>query len=258
MTIINKTIIYLGDKDIIDTNEAGGPFSGGENTRAVTGKKYSEKKTDAQIVDVAFNDKNGNNFLEEDTVYDKFGNVTGTHSETLGYDLGDGPVETVLDFSAVARVSIKLKEGDWYNTKVALLQGQNGAVFIEELSGSPRSLDDLDIKFVKIHSLSHCNFNGDAHLSTDSDVTNTVICFCEGTQIRTVDGDISVENIRRGDLVITDEGKECAGEVDWTSDHSHPLWRAGAFVPCALCRWQPWAEPARNGSGCHVGSWDAD
>ncbi|MCV6585273.1 MAG: Hint domain-containing protein [Marinibacterium sp.] len=208
MAVVTKTIIYLGQAAEIDTVEAGGRFRGGENTKAVLGKKYSADKSDAQLIEVGFNDVNNNDILEEDTVYDSHGRVAGHHAETLRYDLGDGPVETTLDFTAFARVTIKLNGGGSHKVTAGLLQGDNGALFLEELTGAPRSLDNLDIKWIKINALDHVNTQGDGYLSTDSSVTNTTVCYCEGTLIHTASGDVAVEELAEGDMLITDQGAQ--------------------------------------------------
>jgi hypothetical protein len=51
--------------------------------------------------------------------------------------------------------------------------------------------------------------NGDVQLTSFS----TVICFLSGTMIRTADGEVPVETLKRGDIVLTSDGRNIP--VDW-------------------------------------------
>ena len=60
------------------------------------------------------------------------------------------------------------------------------------------------VKLVGDYSTAHFSINDDGTIDT---ITMDAICFMAGTLIRTPDGEVAVETLKRGDLLLTSDGQ---------------------------------------------------
>ena len=75
------------------------------------------------------------------------------------------------------------------------------------------SYDGTVFELVNSGTVSHPVYTGGATVDPTTSVADTTLCFAPGTHIRTPAGEIPVETLKRGDLVLTTEGR--AAPVTW-------------------------------------------
>lgn len=136
----------------------------------------------------------------------------------LRYDVGGGTVSTALDSTSLYNANILLGDGSTMSVPVLVIQAANGDVFISEYPANP--LDGLAIQSISVLSL---NTSDAAGLNRGaSNVQNaTIVCFALGTLIATQCGEVSVETLKVGDMVMTlDHGLQ---PIRWIHFHECPL-----------------------------------
>ncbi|CAM4121582.1 Hint domain-containing protein [Palleronia rufa] len=233
MAYFSHNLLYLGKLEIIDSNESAG-HQNGENLAPLTDKTYA---SGLRVVDVVANDKNGNNVLDEDTTYYSDGRIYRTNSETLQYDLGHGPVTSVLDYTALVSVTISMRDGTQKTVSLVVSQLQNGDTFLGEPSSAPSSLDNLNISSIRINRVTNQASNGDT-LPVSRIVNTSTVCFTAGTLIATPAGEVPVEDLMPGDLVATADAP--ARRI---------VWRGGMTLGKLDLARAPNLRPIRVGAG---------
>ena len=200
-TTSTVTMFYIGNYADMDTDETD---SDNENPNVVLGNH------DALVfVDVSEVDVNDDGLIHDDE------NGTGDY---LSYDTGSGTYIVALDSSSLYNADILLGDGSTMSVPVLVIQSANGDVFISEYPANP--LDGLAIQSISLVSLKTSNATGIN--AGASDVQNaTIVCYGAGTLIATPNGEVPVEKLQPGDMVITlDHGGQ---PVRWIHSDHHPL-----------------------------------
>lgn len=136
----------------------------------------------------------------------------------LTYDIGAGAVSTDLDSSSLYNAEILLGDGSTMSVPVLVIQAANGDVFISEYPDNP--LDGLAIQSISLVSLNTSDAAGINRGASDSQGA-TIVCFATGTKIATQSGEVLVQDLRVGDLVMTlDHGLQ---PIRWVRHHKCPL-----------------------------------
>jgi hypothetical protein len=129
-------------------------------------------------------------------------NGTGADLGLSAATLASGPLTSTIqnfvagdtiDFSGLGGASVQSSgiDGDG-NLVVQIAGAQNGVDVTDQLT------------------FAGTNLEGTTSVTDSADgtyVETSVICFCPGTLIRTPDGETAVEELRRGDLVLTNDGE---------------------------------------------------
>lgn len=196
MPEFNFSVIYLGNMVDLDPTDGNGTA---ENQSALLGSYYSADDPAAgHITTLTAQDANSDNRINS--------NDTGS-PEAVSYDLGAGVVNTQYDalFNADVTVNFVSNSGEpAYNGLGGIIQTEAGDLFfvmIDDGEGfGSNAFDDFAIESISINSILAF---GSQSLATASDTQSFVPCFAAGTQIRSQDGDILVEDISVGDWVET-------------------------------------------------------
>ena len=229
MASFTSTQIYLADLAIIDTNEAANNGTG-ENPGAVVGKTFaSGGALPPALVSVTYNDLNGNGAVDEDTNYFSDGSILSSgQTESLTFDTGSGPTTSVLDYVAIVNVTVTENDGTVTSGRAVLQQTQSGDTFLREFDAI---LSNKDIASIRVDSIDADQFNGDAANLPSITGTNFV-CFTAGTRIATPEGDVPVERLKVGDLVLTqDSGPQ---PIRWVRGSVAP--RSGRLRPIRIAQ----------------------
>ena len=136
----------------------------------------------------------------------------------LRYDVGGGTVSTALDSTSLYNANILLGDGSTMSVPVLVIQAANGDVFISEYPANP--LDGLAIQSISVLSLNTSDAAG-LNRGASNMQNATIVCFALGTLIATQCGEVSVETLKVGDMVMTlDHGLQ---PIRWIHFHECPL-----------------------------------
>lgn len=182
------SLIYLGNLTEVDTNE----FNwGAENPNAILGT-YSAFDTMLPIT-ITNHDTNFDGTISDDENDEMGGSATDYVSYTL-----DGVTYTPqVDNSAIYSAKITELDSTTATVNVVVFQMANGDTFVGDLGGT---LDNLEIRQIELLSEVSSAYSG---YSNDFSVSNTAVCFAEGTRIRTICGEVPVEELRPGAALKT-------------------------------------------------------
>jgi len=157
--------------------------------------------------------------VEYDTDHDGviYDDEAGT-SDYVQYDTGAGTQNVALDSSSLYDADILLGDGSTMSVPVLVLQTTNGDVFISEYPTN--SLDGLSIQSISLTNLNDSNAGG-INLGQSNVQNARVVCFAEGTLIATTQGQVAVETLVPGDVVLTlDHGPQT---IRWTRSDLHTI-----------------------------------
>ncbi len=196
MALKTFSMIYLGNSADLDPTEGNNAV---ENSGGLIGTYYgSADPAFRHITTVTANNVNNNSVTE--------GNGFGG-GETLTYDLGSGPVTTVLDFAATVNMTVVFDPASGQANYVGLggiIQTAAGDLFLvmidDDAGLGANALNDVPLQSIQVTSVSAAGQNQNA---AASDGQQFVTCFVRGTEILTARGKIPVEQLRAGDLVQT-------------------------------------------------------
>ena len=187
MPTVVSTGLYIGNFAQIDTNENNftneGLLPTGNVIDFPTLKLVEISQSDVDVSGTAYSD-------------DRPG--LGRTASTFTYNLGNGGVSSILDAEAYYAVRVVLADGSTFTGTFLTYQTQNGDTFLIPSA----ELDGLDIQSVTLLFRA----NNDpiwGRNASDSIDSATVICFAAGTKILTKDGEVAVEHLVLGDLVLT-------------------------------------------------------
>ncbi|WP_172975686.1 Hint domain-containing protein [Roseivivax sp. THAF40] len=182
-------MIFLGNFADVDTDETDADAESA-NTLLGTYDAFS----DLQLVEVTNEDVDNDGAIRDD----EFGTgdfVTYTRDGTNYVAKSD----TTMDMW----VRITDEQGNVSDIEVAGIQMDNGDFFITDLFNAG-TLDNLTIRSVEVYSIPDTNFAG---YTSTYNVSNTSVCYCSGTMIRTAEGDVAVEQLRPDMRLLTfDQG----------------------------------------------------
>lgn len=196
VTEITIRAISLGTHRELDTDET---KLGAERAAELVGRTYGSKDAPLadQITKMVLHDGNsdGSVGFADRKVGSEYVQVDGRNATVDGGTLYWGKV-TYMDGSSASRVPLRI------------LQGGNGNLYMAPPpSDAPRSEIDAvtqkPIASIQITEVKQNNFNAlssDRYGLADAPV---FLCFRDGTRIATAGGDVAVEDLRPGDLVMT-------------------------------------------------------
>ena len=154
------------------------------NTPLITGTGSMQLSTDGDLV------LNANSIQPTQTIV--FADATGTL--TIGTDALGGFDSTISGFQAGDQIIVQ--------TTAAATFSQNGSIVSVIANGT--TLGELTFANTAQAALA---------ASTDGALADQVICFCAGTQIATPSGEVAVEQLAVGDVVLTHRGE--ARPITW-------------------------------------------
>ncbi|WP_338549271.1 Hint domain-containing protein [Roseovarius phycicola] len=196
MAVFTLSTIYLGnyaDFDPIDGNATPGDTSGLLGTYYGAGNAAS-----ANIVELTANDANSDGLIDSNDT---------ASPDTITYDLGSGVVTTQYDslFNVDSTVTFAPGSGEPdYNGLGGVIQTETGDLFfvmIDDDTGfGSNAFDDVAIQSITINSVTTFGSQSGA---TYSDDQSFVPCFTAGVTIKSPNGDVPVEHLRKGDWVTT-------------------------------------------------------
>ena len=206
-SIVN--MLYLGNFADVDTDESDFDTESGNALVRNYGKPPN--------ISVTENDQNDDGLISDDE--------DNSAGDTLSYDLGAGQQVSEIDSTSWYRVELTLGDGSVITVNPAILQTNTGDVFLRDLNNE---LDNLNIQNVRITEFVESNYIGS--YSRNSVENTRMVCFLHGTKISTVHGEIPIEQLRVGDLVLTaDNG---AQPIKWIG--SGRLAYAGKHAPIVI------------------------
>jgi len=209
MASVDWSALYLGTIADLDTDEA---TLAGEGAAALVTTFGSAAAPLSDNVITLTTESSDNASIERDN--------TGS-SDTISFEPSPGgPTSTTaVDSIYDVRILITLADGGEIsiNGATSILQDTDGNLFlvIDEFIGNfipqvfSEPIDSIQVEAVTRDnrgSLTQGDYDGNSFASTSAGPT---ICFFEGTRILTPNGDVPVEDLRVGDMVMTlDDGPQ--------------------------------------------------
>jgi fibronectin-binding autotransporter adhesin len=133
------------------------------------------------------------------------GHITfGSTHATLQIDLGTQSTNTVYGFAIGNVVDLS---GLTYASGGTATLGANNVLHIVVGTGT------YDLKLDQNQDFAGDTFHLNQDSGTGTALTMDTVCFAPGTMIRTPEGEVAVEDLHRGDLVLTSDGRAVA--VSW-------------------------------------------
>lgn len=138
---------------------------------------------------------------------DNFGG--NSNGDKVVYDVGGGLIVTDIDSTDWVTVNFTDANGAVFSEDVAIIRTIEGHVFLTELFTNPGALDGRSIQSLQITAVPQSGTTGWVHHALNGSGVEysfdglTVVCFALGSMIRTEAGEVPVEDLRQGDLVLT-------------------------------------------------------
>jgi hypothetical protein len=191
MVEVTRTVIHLGNFadgiPDIDPNGTGDA----ENAAALVGRVFTPATMSIQTVTYSDGSSDGRV---------NFDGAVGPGGEFLRYDLGSGLVSEQVDQGVMYRVNILLANGTTLTPSAFIFQTPSGETFFTEFT---TSLDNLDIVSITPTAVENSFFS---RMNTNASVDNTTVCFAQDTEILTLYGLRSVQDLLPDDAVMTTDG----------------------------------------------------
>jgi hypothetical protein len=182
--------IYIGTFSDMDPDETNWTS---ENANALVGMRFGSNQDPLyqQIEDLTLEDADGDGITQE--------NDMGQTSEDVTFQGASSELDSVVEYT----VRLSFVGGGRVEATMVALQDDMGRVFLAPYAdGSIRNdvFDDAPIKSIKITKLS-----GDEYMGaySDRDPNAFVVCFAQGTRLRTPTGEVAVENMQIGEYLQT-------------------------------------------------------
>ncbi|MEL7166989.1 MAG: Hint domain-containing protein [Pseudomonadota bacterium] len=211
MASVFSNLIYIGNFAEMDTDE-----SNRSNEAEFVAGTYGP--SDMTIHTLEFQDNNDDGVTWDDEM--------GPPEEFVRYDVGNGPQSQLLDSTSDYTATVKLADGTTFTTHIAVIQLQNGDVFLGEPQSYSGRMDNIDIRSITLEPSPNTDFAG--FYSSNSMTNTSVVCFTRHTMVQTPGGPVSIARLRIGDLVETlDKGPR---PVAWIGGQFHALPRDHAPI----------------------------
>lgn len=182
--------IYIGTFSDMDPDETNWTS---ENANALVGMSFGSNQNPLyqQIEDLTLEDADGDGITQE--------NDMGQTSEDVIFQGASSELDSVVEYT----VRLSFVGGGRVEATMVALQDDMGRVFLAPYAdGSIRNdvFDDAPIKSIKITKLS-----GDEYMGaySDRDPNAFVVCFAQGTRLRTPTGEVAVEDMQIGEYLQT-------------------------------------------------------
>lgn len=119
------------------------------------------------------------------------------------WTLPDGTTANQLQTFA-ATITIRYSDGTTRGDFIAyFVKLSNGETYQIELETEDEIYETKPLESLTVNSIRIANFDGWFATSLDDSFTGTVICFTSGTLIKTQGGEVAVETLSVGDMVLT-------------------------------------------------------
>lgn len=235
MPTFNVTQIYFGIFNDFDPNEStpADPNNFANELASVPGWTSGQvfDFNSMQLTGITQNDtiQQGNtNRLEENDFENRPTDPLTADSYT--YDLGSGAITSNIDSTFTWNIIVTLADNSTVSLEASFVQLENGAIF----TNSP-GLGGLSIKSIELDTYNRGNYFG---VTPNRTLTGTtIVCFTTGTMIRTDSGDVAIEDLGVGDLVMTkDHGLQ---PIRWIGSQKVSGARLEAYPnlrPIRICR----------------------
>lgn len=187
-------VISLGVQKIIDPTEGN---TTAENAGSLVGLTFGDVR-DPLWENVQTMSPGTNGFTGgTNTAYDMNNNASSER-----FRINGGPNQT-FDGTAIYRATLTYTDGTTAQITAVIFQDTNGNTYL-----APEFSDNADqaaltakpIQSMRLNSVEGTDYSG---LTGSRQATNFMVCFCEGTMIRTPAGDCPVESLQVGDQVMT-------------------------------------------------------
>ncbi|NUB44461.1 Hint domain-containing protein [Fertoebacter nigrum] len=193
--------IYLGVQPLIDPDEGN---SLAENARALTEQTYGSASDPLlnHIVFVTTTNVGG----AAGTLDQNNQRSSGGANDQITYDLGSGPVTRTFDATTSYNATLNYADGTSYTGVFVIAQDTLGNTFlVPQISADANqaALTARPIESIRLNSVNTSNALG---LNQNRQTTNFVTCFAAGTRIGTPQGEVAIEDLRAGDMVLTADG----------------------------------------------------
>lgn len=215
--------IYLGVQPLIDPTEGN---MGAENAGLLAQRMYGSAADPLhdQQVSVATMDAGGTaGVLDQDNALS---------DDSLTYDLGHGPQTQTFDATSSYYGRLTYADGTTYDGVFVIAQDAAGHTFlVPEISAGPdqQALEAKPITSVWLDRLHTSDAQG---LNQSRQSGQFMTCFAAGTRIATPRGEVPVEDLAPGDLVLTADGG--ARPLIWVGRAE--VAGRGAFAPIRIAR----------------------
>jgi len=181
-TITTSTMIFVGNLATIDNDESDWDT---DAASAIAG--VYDSFDDLEVVDVVNHDTDDDGAIFDDEA---------GGSDYVSYSLGGTNYTDVPDASILYNATVTELDGTVHNVEVLIVQMTNGDTFVGDIG----NLDNLTIRSIELLNPTTTNAAG---YYTHHTISNTAVCFAQGTCLDTTNGPCPIEKLRVGDMVGT-------------------------------------------------------
>ncbi|RPE71465.1 Hint domain-containing protein [Pacificibacter maritimus] len=164
------------------------------------------------------------------------------NGDYVNYDTGSGSTSQYVESSMTYSATALLGDGTTLTFEAAVIQMQNGDVFLGDLTGQ----DPLDGQAVQSITLNSFSSDYGGYATTLNVVGATTVCFATGTMIETPKGPIAIECLAEQDLILTlDHGPQPIKKIFRTTKLNPRAAAPITFAPNSLT-WGDNSGPTRH------------
>lgn len=193
--------IYLGVQPLIDPSEGN---TVAENAGALAGQTYGSASDPLldHIVFVTTTNVGGTAAALDQNNEGRSGGA----NDRMTYDLGNGSVTRTFDATSSYNATLTYADGSTYSGVFVIAQDTLGNTFLVPQINADATQAALTARPIESIRLNSVNTSNAAGLAQNRQTTNFVTCFAAGTRIATPGGEVAIEHLRAGDLVLTADG----------------------------------------------------
>ncbi len=186
--------LYLRQNAIIDPTEGN---TVAENAGALVGRTFggaNDKLFDEHVLVSTTNVGGAPGQLEQDN------SVAG---DTVTFDLGSGAVTTTFDAVVQYNATITYTDGSTWTGEVRIIEDALGSTFLVPNTSNNSAQQALVANPIQSLTLNSVIISNNSGLQANRQNANFVTCFAAQTRILTLTGEIAIEDMKTGDLVVT-------------------------------------------------------